>query len=76
MDKHDRDNLEFLLSLERENFQEWYDSITADDQLYAQEIIAQAALELQEQAEAMVIEGRLAKMKRFALAERVIEMVK
>ncbi len=76
MDKHDRDNLEFLLSLERENFQEWYDSITADDQLYAQEIIAQAALELQEQAEAMVIEGRLAKMKRFTLAERVIEMVK
>jgi hypothetical protein len=76
MDKHDRDNLEFLLSLERENFQEWYDSITEDDQLYAQEIIAQAALELQEQAEAMVIEGRLAKMKRFALAERVIEMVK
>jgi len=76
MDKHDRDNLEFLLSLERENFQEWYDSITEDDRLYAQEIIAQAALELQEQAEAMVIEGRLAKMKRFTLAERVIEMVK
>lgn len=76
MNKHDRDNLEFLLSLERENFQGWYDSITEDDQLYAQEIIAQAALELQEQAEAMVIEGRLAKMKRFALAERVIEMVK
>jgi len=46
MDKHDRDNLEFLLSLERENFQEWYDSITADDQLYAQETLAERVIEM------------------------------
>lgn len=76
MDKHDRDNLDFLLSLKGKKFNEWYNSITEDDQLYAQEIIAQAAVELQEQSAALVIEGRLALMDRYALAEQVIEMVK
>lgn len=76
MNKHDRDNLDFLLSLEREHFQEWYNTITEDDREYAQEIISQAAIELQEQSAALVIEGRLALMKRFELAEQVIEMVK
>jgi hypothetical protein len=76
MDKHDRDNLEFLLSLEKVRFADWYDSITPDDQLYAQEIIAKAAEELQEQAQAMAIETQLADMDRYTLAERVIALVK
>lgn len=76
MNKHDRDNLEFLLNLEKVHFADWYDSITEDDKLYAQEIMARAAEELQEEAAALVIETQLADLDRYTLAEQVIALVK
>ena len=76
MNKHDRSNLEFLLSLDASAFEKWYDTVEQDDLDYAQELMAMAAEELREQARALKVECELAMMERFTLAEKVIEMVK
>lgn len=76
MNKHDRSNLEFLLSLDASAFEKWYDTVDQDDIEYAQELMAMAAEELREQARALKIECELAVMDKYSLAEKVIEMVK
>lgn len=76
MNKHDRDNLEYLLSLDAGAFEQWYESMDQDDLDYAQELMAMAAEELREQARALLIEAKMAKMDRYVLAEKVIGMVK
>lgn len=76
MNKHDRDNLEFLLSLDRDEFDKWHAAMDQDDLDYAQELMAMAAEELREQARALLVEAKLAQMDRYALAEQVISLVK
>lgn len=76
MNKHDRDNLNFLLHLDSDAFEQWYESVSQDDLDYAQEIMAQAALEMREEACALKVEVELAQMNRYALAEQVISLVK
>jgi hypothetical protein len=76
MNKHDRDNLEFLLSLDPKNFEKWYESMDQDDLDYAQELMTMAAEELREQARELLVEVELAQMDRYALAEKVISLVK
>ena len=39
MNKHDRDNLNFILSLDEAGFDEWYATLSDDDVDYALEII-------------------------------------
>jgi len=76
LNKHDRDNLEFLLSLDRDEFDKWHAAMDQDDLDYAQELMAMAAEELREQARALLVEAKLAQMDRYALAEKVISLVK
>lgn len=45
MNKHDRDNLNFIMSLNDEQFEEWASSVPDDDIQYALEIIQAARLE-------------------------------
>jgi hypothetical protein len=45
MNDWDRNNLQFILSLTPEQFDEWYSSISQDDVEYAIEIIRQARSE-------------------------------
>ncbi len=45
MNNWDKNNLQFILSLTPEQFDEWYSSIGQDDVEYAIEIIKQARLE-------------------------------
>ena len=76
MNKHDRNNLEFLLSLDASKFEQWYEAMDDDDIAYAQELMAMAAEELREQARALLVEAKLAQMDRYDLAEKVISLVK
>jgi len=46
MNKHDRDNLQFIMSLNQEELNKWYDEISYDDSVYAMELLLQAQLEL------------------------------
>ena len=49
MNKHDKDNLKFILSLKPEEFQYWYETLTDDDALYAMELVSMARTELETQ---------------------------
>lgn len=46
MNDYDRNNLQFIMSLDEKQFDEWYTSISDDDVEYALELIQQARLEL------------------------------
>lgn len=51
MNKHDQDNLNYIMSLDDEQFEAWADGATDDDIKYALEILQTARVErmLQEQ---------------------------
>ena len=76
MNDHDRQNLNFLLNSSPEVIADWYTKVDQDDIDYAHELLAMAALELKEEAQALRIEAELAILDRFELAEKVINMVK
>lgn len=76
MNKHDRDNLEFLLNASSEVIAEWMNTVDEDDVVYAHELLAMAAEELNERARALVVEAELAQMDRYYLAETIISLVK
>jgi hypothetical protein len=46
MNKHDRNNLEFLLNAGEDTLKEWYNSVTEDDRVYASELLRVWSLEL------------------------------
>ena len=54
MNKHDRDNLQFIISLNDEQFDDWASEMTDDDIQYAIEILQAARMELVEQEQALM----------------------
>jgi hypothetical protein len=50
MNKYDRENYHFIMSLTPKEFDEWYKTISDDDAAYAMELIQQARTELAEQS--------------------------
>lgn len=50
MNQHDRDNLNFIMSLDEEGFDKWYATLSDDDVDYALEIIQAGRAELMLQA--------------------------
>jgi hypothetical protein len=44
MNKHDTDNLQFILSLNEIQLAEWYDSLSDDDIEYASELMQEASV--------------------------------
>ena len=47
MNAYDRNNLQFIMSLDETQFDEWYSSIPQDDVDYALELFEQARTELE-----------------------------
>jgi len=76
MNDHDRNNLNFLLNIDEETFEDWYAQTDEDDRVYAQELLALAAEELHGQARDLCIEAELSMMSTFEQAEAVIGKVK
>lgn len=46
MNKHDRDNLKFLLTASKETLQDWYSKMDEDDLCYAMELLDAYSKEL------------------------------
>ena len=53
MNQHDRDNLNFLLNVDSDTFDDWLEQIEDDDVTYALELIKRGQTELLEQAAAV-----------------------
>ncbi len=58
MNDWDRDNLEFLLSANKEVLDDWYQQLSSDDLLYAFELFAAHRAELQERVEELELLGK------------------
>lgn len=56
MNKHDQDNLNFMMSLDADAFDAWMETISADDVQYAMEIIQARRAELMQQEMEMMDE--------------------
>ena len=62
MNQHDRDNLNFLMSVGPKVLKDWYTKMTADDIEYALELLNIASREVDERAEALRIDCELERM--------------
>ena len=59
MNEYDRDNLEFLLSIDGKTFKDWYAKMSPEDHEYAMELIEKYSKELKERSDALVVEALL-----------------
>lgn len=50
MKKYDLDNLRFLLSVDRETLEDWFNTVDEDDILYATELLEQAKTDVDAKA--------------------------
>jgi hypothetical protein len=76
MNDWDRDNLNFLLNTEGEDFEAWYAQADADDIAYARELLDFHAQELKERAIEIRIEYEMVAMNNeYPDASRVIKQV-
>jgi hypothetical protein len=55
MNKHDRDNLEFLMAATPEVLEDWYDKMDDDDIAYAFELLEAYQVELETQKLALML---------------------
>jgi hypothetical protein len=69
MNDYDRNNLNFIRSLDENQFDEWYASISLDDIDYALELLHQARLELSMQMHELTDEVKDTKLAKAALSK-------
>jgi hypothetical protein len=71
MNEHDRNNIEFIMSLDDEQTAQWVSNLTADDHAYALEIIELRLNELYEQ----LVEAELAQLDSYPTVEQIIRNI-
>jgi hypothetical protein len=76
MNQHDRDNLNFLLSIDNGTFKDWYNKVDQDDREYARELLNTYSIELKERSLELLVEAQLALDPNYTLAKSVIDSVK
>ena len=76
MNQHDRQNLEYLLKADEITLKHWYASTSADDHVYAQELMARYSQELRDRSLELKVEAELALMTEYPDALRVIDRVR
>lgn len=80
MNKHDKDNLRFLMTVDKKVLQDWYKQADEDDLVYAMELLAQFEIELTNAVDSCVsqdIEHKLEKMgNKFLDARAVLDKVR
>lgn len=67
MNKHDRDNLAFLMVLTPEAVAAWYESVSADDHAYALELLHTAQIEFGINTDVEDVSDAKAELSRFTL---------
>lgn len=76
MNRHDQDNLKFLLTRSPDELRAWYNSVSDDDLLYAKELMDRYAAYLEWEIQAQRIELELQSMPVLTEAQAVIAAVR
>lgn len=75
MDKNDKQNLEFLLTVDLKTLVDWYNNTSIDDHNYAIELLSEYSKELTEICNEQLVEQSLDNMSVFPEANQVINQV-
>ncbi len=62
MNQHDRSNLDFLLAAEIDVIRDWAGKMSADDIVYAQELLLQHADDLRERSREILVEAEMQRL--------------
>lgn len=76
MNQHDLDNLRFLLSANKQQLQQWYNTVSNDDLRYANELLDRYSTYLKWEILSQRIEKEIAAMPVLTAAQAVIAMVR
>lgn len=76
MNPHDLDNLRFLLSANKQQLQQWYNTVSNDDLRYANELLDRYSTYLKWEILSQRIEKEIAAMPVLTAAQAVIAMVR
>lgn len=71
----DRDNLEFLLNTQGDEFKAWHAQADEDDLAYARELMDAYSRELRLRSEELRIEGELALLQEYNTAKSVLDAI-
>jgi len=72
MNNYDRNNLNFLLSIDASTLHDWYSSASADDIAYAEELLDAYQRELDAATDELWVEKKLISMSHFHEANSVL----
>jgi hypothetical protein len=76
MNEYDKNNLDFLLSLDPKGFELWFSQASTDDLIYSMELIRQFKKEIKPFIETLHNDLRVDALKEYKEAKQIIEKIK
>jgi len=76
MNEYDKNNLDFLLSLDPKGFELWFSQASTDDLIYSMELIRQFKKEIKPFIETLHNDLRVDDLKEYKEAKQIIEKIK
>ena len=76
MNEYDKNNLDFLLSLDPKSFELWFEQASTDDLIYSMELIQQFKKEIEPFIGVLKNDFRVDNMKEYKEAKKIIEKIK
>jgi hypothetical protein len=76
MNEYDKNNLDFLLSLDPKGFELWFSQASTDDLIYSMELIRQFKKEIKPFIETLNNDLRVDALKEYKEAKQIIEKIK
>jgi len=75
MDQHDKDNLDFILSLDKESLKKWFEQASTDDLIYSMEIINQYKQEIAPFIDVLENDNKVDELDNYDISKDVINSI-
>ena len=75
MDQHDKDNLDFILSLDKESLKKWFEQASTDDLIYSMEIINQYKEEIAPFIDVLENDNKVDELDNYDISKDVINSI-
>jgi len=75
MDQHDKDNLDFILSLDKESLKKWFEQASTDDLIYSMEIINQYKKEIAPFIDVLENDNKVDELDNYDISKDVINSI-
>lgn len=75
MDQYDKDNLDFILSLDKESLKKWFEQASTDDLIYSMEIINQYKEEIAPFIDVLENDNKVDELDNYDMSKDVINSI-